>query len=98
MQSVYRPTGTFVTQKTERITIERNVPIPIAHGRPRRGPHLAVQLAMEKMEIGESFVSLLDSKATLSIAKGVRLSMGRKFATRTVVEDDKSVVRVWRLK
>lgn len=98
MTVLLRPTGTFVTQKTTHIEIERGVPIPIAHGRPRRGPHLAVQLAMANMEINESFVSPLDSKATLSIAKGVRLSMGRKFATRTVVEDGKSVVRVWRIK
>lgn len=98
MQPVYRPTGTIVRMTKDDIVVEKDVPIPIAHGRPRKGPHLAVQRAMETMDIGDSFVSPIDSKATLAVAKGVRIQTGRKFSTRSDFGTTPPTVRVWRTK
>lgn len=99
MSVLLKPTGTLVTARPrDEIKLERGIPVPLAGGRPRQGPHLAVQRAMEAMDIEESFISPLDSKATLAIAKTVRLRTGRRFATRTMTEHGVAIVRVWRLK
>ena len=98
MQSVYRPTGTIVRMTKDDLVLEKDVPLPGARGRPRRGPHLAVQRAMETMEVNDSFVSPLGTKPTLASAKPVRIQTGRRFATRSDFSVDPPTVRVWRVK
>lgn len=81
------------------IKIDKNIPIPTPHnvsGRPGIYP-------WHEMEIGDSFpVTSEDPKKTrLSLsASAQRQSIrktGRKFTIRVVVEDDKTIVRVWRI-
>lgn len=96
LSSMIKPTGTRLSD-INKIVINKNVPIPLAHGRARRGPYLAVQLALETMAVGDSFISPIDGKATLSICKSVKVHTKRRFVTRTLSEDDAPVVRVWRI-
>jgi len=94
-----KPTGSLVAVRDKNaITFDKDIPIPPAGGRARRGPYLAVQRAMERMAVEtESFVSPLPMKATLSIAKSVRLATKKQFAARTLIENGETVVRVWRI-
>lgn len=98
MSVLLKPTGTVVRMTKDDLVIERDVPLPGARGRPRRGPHLAVQRAMETMEVNDSFVSPLGTKPTLAIAKTVRQQTGRGFATRSDFSIEPPTVRVWRVR
>lgn len=93
LSTLVKPTGTKV-QTVFEIKIQKNIPLPARLGRQRSGKYLAVQEAMETMQVGDSFVSLIDSKATLAVAKSVRKKLGRWFSTR----QEENGVRVWRTK
>lgn len=99
MSVLLKPTGTRIPMPDE-IFIQTNIPIPKSkgNGRPRFGKYLAIQLALEEMEVGDSFISPLPSKPTLAIIKSVRVKMDRKFISRTVQENGHMVLRVWRTK
>ena len=81
------------------IAIDKNIPIPAPHnvnGRPGIYP-------WHEMEIGDSFaITSEDPKKTrnqlsASAQRGSIRKTGRKFTIRVVTENDKQIVRVWRI-
>lgn len=82
------------------VTIEKGVPIPpsIKHGRATG----AAGRALRAMEVGESFVwprkngesTHRQQKRAASLVRSLR---PKNFKTRTVMENDVTVIRVWRV-
>lgn len=94
-----RPTGTLVkpVAKKPLIQIDDNIPPPSPMGARRFGLVEAVHTTMQTMEVGQSFVLPISRKTYLSMAKTMYAKTKKQFASRTVVEDDQTIVRVWRV-
>lgn len=77
--------------------IEKGIPVPAPHcGRPRKYP-------WRDIEVGESFFIPCDKESRnrvqcsmLGMCRRSRAN-GKRFTTRSVVEQGKSGIRVWRI-
>jgi hypothetical protein len=87
-------TARLVSNLDAPLALDDHIPLPPKGGRTRTGDHLKVQHTLERMGVGQSFVSPLKEQATLTIMKGVSERHGRKFATRRM---EHKQVRVWRV-
>lgn len=87
-------TARLVSNLDAPLRLDDGIPIPLRGGRLRTGDHLKVQQTLERMGVGQSFVSPLQDKSTDSIIKAISKSTGRKFASRRI---ENKQVRVWRV-
>lgn len=84
----------LVTNLDAPLPLDDHFPLPPKGGRIRTGDHLKVQQTLERMGVGQSFVSPLKESGTLTVVQGVTKATGRKFATRRI---ENKQVRVWRV-
>lgn len=87
-------TARLVSNLDAPLPLDEGIPLPPKGGRIRTGDHLKVQQTLERMGVGQSFVSPLKESGTLTVIKGVADRLGRKFATRRI---EHKQVRVWRV-
>lgn len=80
--------------------IQKGIPIPESRGRPC----LDHGYPFDSMDVGDSFAVPVDpgttraavQKHVMSVACGPKHRKNQKYVTRSVVEDGRVVVRVWR--
>lgn len=72
------------------LEIQKHIPIPDARSAPKAYP-------FQKMDIGDSFSVPLSARKNARVAASVDAQRnGRKYVTRTLVEDGKYICRLWR--
>lgn len=70
--------------------IQKHIPIPDARSAPKAYP-------FQQMDIGDSFSVPLSARKNARVAASVDAQRnGRKYVTRTLVEDEKYICRIWR--
>ena len=76
---------------TTQVKIEKNIPLPSGSG-GRGKPKSFVRIAMETMDISDSFVT--DSRSRRMVGS-ISTLINRKFTTRKIADNQ---YRVWRIK
>jgi hypothetical protein len=79
------------------VTIDKGIPMPpVDHS--RNGRKKPLWLPFRQMEVGDSFVypGATADRAGAAVSEASR-RMAATFAVRTITEDGKRVVRVWRV-
>jgi hypothetical protein len=75
---------------TTQVKIEKNIPLPSGSG-GRGKPKSLVRIAMETMDISDSFVT--DSRSRKMVGS-ISILINRKFTTRKIADNQ---YRVWRI-
>ena len=75
---------------TTQVKIEKNIPLPYGSG-GRGKPKSLVRIAMETMDISDSFVT--DSRSRRMVGS-ISTLINRKFTTRKIADNQ---YRVWRI-
>lgn len=71
------------------IKIDKGIPMPTGKKKPSE-----IAVTLQAMKVGDSFICIKTASYVYTEAK--RLAI--KIATRNIVEDEKRVMRVWRIK